>query len=420
MKETLNKIKKGSTVIIALSGGPDSVYLLHLVKKLEKKLDLTIITGHLNHGIRRNSGRDEKFCRKLCKKLEVIFETEKVSLRGVSNLEEKARNLRYEFFENLKKKYNAKYILTGHHLNDSIETVFLNLTRGCSLSGLTGISDQKYVLRPLKNITKDDILKYLKKHKIKCVIDSTNKQNKYSLNKIRNLVITVLKKINPSLEKTFKKNMENFEKIHRFLEDEARKFLGKKLEFDVKKFKAKNDVIQSAILELIYREKTDGTIGLNSKQIEMAKTIILKNKNLEGHLGSISFKTEYGICHFEEKKEVKTSSFTVEKIKCPSSLKSKTHTIYVTSDIDPALVTLRNWQAGDKFQPLGMKRGTKKLQDFFTDRKIPENIRHSIPIITYKKDIVAIGNLEISEKFKVKEKSTSAFQITLASKKAKS
>ncbi|MDP4007962.1 MAG: tRNA lysidine(34) synthetase TilS [Candidatus Peregrinibacteria bacterium] len=401
----ISKIKKGSKIIVALSGGPDSVYLLHQLKKLEKSLKITLIAAHLNHGTRFASNRDERFCKKLCEKLNVKFESKKLNLKGVKNFEETARSSRYGFFDELKKKYKATYIATGHHINDSIETVLLNLTRGCGLQGLTGIQDRDDIIRPIKNMRKEEILNYLKKNKIKFIVDSSNKKNTYTRNKIRNLILPVLKKINPGIENTFAKNIEHFGKLQSFLEGLAKDWLktndNKSINrFSILEFKKLDEILQNEILIYIYKGMTGSTNGLSTKQIENTREIILKNKNLKGKLANTKFKTEYGQCTFGEKNtETLNVKIKVTNVSKAPSKKVK-NTIYIASISHPEKLLVRTWQPGDKFQPLGMK-GTKKLQNFFTDRKIPKSKRKTIPIIIYKDEIVAVGDLAISEKYKI-------------------
>lgn len=452
------QIKKNSTLIVALSGGPDSVYLLHELKKLEKKLGLKLIAAHLNHGTRDSSDSDEKFCKQLCKKLDVTFESKKVKLKGVKNFEDTARTARYTFFDEVRKKYKADFIATAHHLNDSIETVLLNLTRGCSLQGLTGIKDRddhltrpsdtaNHIIRPLASMKKEEILAYLKKHRIKFVIDPTNLENTFARNKVRNLVLPVLKKINPGMEKNFAKNIEHFRKVQSFLEKLAKDWLEKNgIRFKIPAFKKLDEVLQSEILTYIYKENTGGTAGLTSKQIENALAIILKNRNLCGKLGGTHFRTEYGVCTCTTRpgrpgsENPATFRYTVKILKArvnpsqtckalclpctkkrqsqPSNKNSSNTktTIFLDANkldqhFNSSHLTVRAWLPGDRFQPLGMKRGSKKLQDFFTDKKIPRAERSKIPIFLYKDEIIAIGDLTIAEKYKITEKTKRALRI---------
>lgn len=480
------QIKKNSTLIVALSGGPDSVYLLHELKKLEKKLGLKLIAAHLNHGTRDSSDSDEKFCKQLCKKLDVTFESKKVKLKGVKNFEDTARTARYEFFDEIKRKYKADFIATAHHLNDSIETVLLNLTRGCSLQGLTGIKDRddhltrpsgttNHIIRPLANLKKAEILAYLKKHRIKFVIDPTNLENTFARNKVRNLILPVLKKINPGMEKNFAKNIEHFRKVQSFLEKLAKDWLekngnfkigasGNDIRFKIPAFKKLDEVLQSEILTYIYKENTGGTAGLTSKQIENALGIIVKNKNLKTSIGKVKLATSYGSCTFDIPSQCPnlinrisppprggsensaTFPYTVKILKArvnpsqtckalclpctkkrrsqpsnkiPSNTKTTSKiTIFLDANkLDPhfnaAWLTVRTWLPGDRFQPLGMKRGTKKLQDFFTDKKIPRTERGKIPIFLYKNKIIAVGNLTLSEKYKITGATKKAIKIRL-------
>lgn len=432
-----SQIKKNSTLIVALSGGPDSVYLLHELKKLEKKLGLKLIAAHLNHGTRDSSDSDEKFCKQLCKKLDVTFESKKVKLKGVKNFEDTARTARYEFFDEIKRKYKADFIATAHHLNDSIETVLLNLTRGCSLQGLTGIKDRDDIIRPLANLKKEEILSYLKKHRIKFVVDPTNLENTFARNKVRNLILPVLKKINPGIEKNFAKNIEHFRKVQSFLEKLAKDWLEKNgnfkigasendIRFKISAFKKLDEVLQSEILTYIYKENTGGTAGLTSKQIENALAIILKNRNLFGKLGGTHFRTEYGVCTCTTRpgrpgsENPATFRYTVKILKARdihTTRTSSNNAILLDLDkldphFDPANLTVRTWLHGDRLQPLGMK-GTKKLQDFFTDKKIPTAERATIPIFLYKDEIVAVGTLTVNEKYKMRKTTKKMLKINI-------
>ncbi len=431
--DILSKVKKGATIIIALSGGPDSVYLLYLFKKLEKKHDLKLIAAHLNHGTRPTSKRDELFCQNLCKKLKIPFKCKKMQLKGVKNFEETARKARYDFFAEIKKEHNADYISTAHHLNDSIETVFLNLTRGSGLGGLTGIQSRQEFLRPLLSLTKAEILKYLKKNRIRYVIDPTNKKNNYGRNLIRNKVVPELKKINPNLEQTMSSHMTQMKEIKDFLDNASRHWLAKQAvpsplplqinptKFPIPPFTELHSAFQKHILGFIYAYLTKTSTGMTSKQIENTLCIILKNKNLKGKLGNIEFKTEYGACIFTFKNSKKKSSAKKTfnfKIEILTSLpKTKTTGIHLDLEkLDPhfnsAHLTARAWLPGDKFQPLGMKTGTKKLQDFFTDKKIPLEKRTTIPIFLYRGEIVAVGDLTVAEKYKISQTTKKTLQIS--------
>lgn len=187
-------INHGDTLIVGLSGGPDSVFLLHMLNQLRTTLSLTLIAAHLNHGWRSDAQEDLLFCKDLCLSLDITFESASakdlaVNIEKASSLEEQGRILRRAYFENLKKKYNAKAIALGHHRDDQIETFFIRLIRGTSLDGLGCIKPyHDGYIRPLLATSKEDILAYLAHNDIPYRIDSTNESKTFLRNRIRALL----------------------------------------------------------------------------------------------------------------------------------------------------------------------------------------------------------------------------------------
>lgn len=374
------------TNILAFSGGPDSMYLLHTL--LAKKP----ILAHLNHNLRGNeSDQDEIFCKKIAKKYGLIIETEKITLAKKN--EETARIARYDFLEKIRQKYHAEKILTAHHLNDSIETILLNLTRGTGINGLTGIKNYKYISRPLSTITRSEILAYLKKHKIPYREDSSNSDQKFSRNFIRLEIIPRLKKLNPNLEKTFLTNIENFQETQDFINISAEKLVTKN-SFSTSEFKKMHPCVQSAILLKINHE-------FSRKNLIELKNLILKNKTGTKKLG---MEIRYGkvVLTNTENSKPQGITFSILKIS-PKSLKSK-NAIFLNFDKIGKLenIKTRTHKPGDSIKPLGLKGKSQKLQDIFVNKKIPKHLRNKIPILTLNNgEIISAGNLTISEKYKI-------------------
>ncbi len=200
-----NLADRGAKIVIGCSGGPDSVCLLDIFSKFDKKYDFKIIIAHVNYGLRgKDSQKDEKLVRRLAKKYSLPIEIKKIprSTLGTSRSEEKLRQIRYKFFEKARKKHRADTIAVGHSLNDQAETVMLRILRGSGLRGLGAIRFKSgNVIRPLLNIEKKDILSYLRKNKIAFRIDKTNLGNDFTRNKIRNRLF-------PYLEKNFNPNIQ--------------------------------------------------------------------------------------------------------------------------------------------------------------------------------------------------------------------
>lgn len=200
-------IRPGDGVVVGLSGGPDSVFLLYALHTLQARMGFTLRAVHVHHGIRgAEADRDEAFSEKLCAKLEIPFQAVHVAAPAYAaqhglSLEEAARILRYEALEAARQQLGqtrAAWIAVAHHLDDQAETVLHNLVRGAGLRGLAGMENRRnHVIRPLLSIKREDILKWLKQYDIPYVTDSTNADPHYTRNRIRSTVLPELREINP-------------------------------------------------------------------------------------------------------------------------------------------------------------------------------------------------------------------------------
>ncbi|MFH1720172.1 MAG: tRNA lysidine(34) synthetase TilS [Patescibacteria group bacterium] len=266
---------KGSKIVLGVSGGPDSVYLLDVLAK--KKVNLVV--AHLNHGIRKESDSDEKFVKKLAEKYGYEFVSKKVKIKG-TGVEEKSREERYKFFQDVKKKYKAKYIATAHTLDDNLETVLLNIVRGCSLKGLNGMQVKNGdLIRPLLNTEKSEILKYLKKNGLKFRIDKTNEDTKYSRNFIRLKIVPELKKLNPNLPQTFGANLANIQEVTEFLEEKAQNWIAKNFENDrypLKKFQKLHPALQKTVIQLTFQKIKNSKKDLQKDHMDEILSIVRK------------------------------------------------------------------------------------------------------------------------------------------------
>ncbi len=223
-------IERGASVVTALSGGADSVSLLRALKSLEETLDIRVCACHLNHGLRgEESDSDERFCVELCGKLGVPLETRRVEvgrlLRPHESVEQAARRIRYEFFEETLRKFGSGVLATAHTASDNAETVLFNLTRGTGISGLCGIPPVRRlggkfrVVRPLLYCTRSEVEEYLAGLGQSFVTDKTNLSEDYSRNRIRLNVISELEKINPSLQAVISRMTKIIREDDEFLEE---------------------------------------------------------------------------------------------------------------------------------------------------------------------------------------------------------
>ena len=202
-----NMIKEGDKVVIGVSGGPDSITLLNVLNKFKEKLNIKIYVAHINHSIRKEADEETEYVREFCKKIDVEFFCKKIDVESEAKklkigTEEAGRNIRYAFFEEVAEKVGANKIATAHNSNDNAETVLMNIIRGTSISGLKGIEkmrDNKFI-RPLIETTRATIEEYCRIEKLSPRYDKSNKENIYTRNKIRNLLIPYIQKeFNPNI-----------------------------------------------------------------------------------------------------------------------------------------------------------------------------------------------------------------------------
>ena len=286
-------IKPGSTLIIGLSGGPDSVYLLHLLVSLKESLGLFLIAAHLDHEWRDSSKDDVTFCANLCIELNVPFITKKGSLlrhptslklrrdlRGYEGLQAKAlaepfesngsqeqlgRNMRRFFLEQVRQEHNAHAIVLAHHQDDQLETFFINLIRGTTITGLCGMKEREgYFIRPLLGVKKQEILAHLSEHKIPYQIDPTNTSDAYLRNRIRANVVPALVACDNRAQSNLIRAMGNIQETEQFLKKLTEQALiavtfPNDQSLNLEKFFTLDPYLQKRVLVLWLSANTKGT-----------------------------------------------------------------------------------------------------------------------------------------------------------------
>jgi len=341
LKKTL---KKNDKIILGMSGGPDSVFLYHFLKQIPN----TTILAHINHNLRgKESDKDQKFIEELeiknintnKTKLETVSSTklkkqniieiknidlQKISKEKKQNLEDCGRQERYKFFTKLAKKHQASYILTAHHANDNLESIILHFSRGATIKGLTGIaklqklesktqnSKNIYIFRPLLEISKAEILAYLKEKQIPYREDKSNTDTKYKRNLIRHEIIPKLQEINPSIIKTIANNKANLTEIQEFLETSAKTWIKQQhtqsiqsqennttntqiIKYNVNKFNTQATALKKQIILEIYKEKINNTENIQSKNLAEVCKLIEKNiGNKKKKLEKLTFHINHG------------------------------------------------------------------------------------------------------------------------------
>ncbi len=326
-----NHLKPGDIVIAGISGGPDSVFLLHFLKKLPIK----VIVAHVNHKLRKEADKDEEFVCKLCttsatchdncitdppKSSTTTFAHITTDIKSLSQkykhgLEETGRKVRYDFFKKLAKKHHAKFILTAHHADDNLETIILNFARGASLQGLAGMQEVEQLqhhpslFRPLLGISKQEIFDFLHSHKLSFCVDKSNNSLLYKRNFIRHKIVPLLKEINPSITATLAKNTSNISEINEYLKAQAQDWLKKHLiigsQFSGAAFRALPLALQKIILLQIYEHHIGNTQNLKSINLTEILKMIEKNiGNKKKKLGSLTISIKNNIVTIASHKTV--------------------------------------------------------------------------------------------------------------------
>lgn len=281
--ETYNLIEKNDKIVIGVSGGPDSICLLHVLYGLKEKLGIEIVVAHVNHMLRDVADLETEYVQSFCEKIGIECYVKKADILEISKTQKKGteevgRQVRYDFFNEVAKKTNSNKIATAHNSNDRAETVILNILRGSGLSGLKGIEpirDNKYI-RPLINTDRQDIENYCNDNKLEPKYDKTNNENIYTRNKVRNTVIPYIKKeFNPNIIKTINRlsslATEENEYLQAITKQEFENLLIEKTEniiLDLHKFNSLNLVIKRRLILYTINEVLHTTNGIEKVNID--------------------------------------------------------------------------------------------------------------------------------------------------------
>ena len=408
MKEVLNFLKNLSIndneyIVVACSGGPDSMFLLNLLKSLNYK----IICAHVNHKARKESDQEYQFLEEYCKKEDIIFEGIELTGYVNGNFEKYARDFRYSFFETLLKKYESSILMTAHHGDDLVETIMMRLVRGSSLKGYAGfLSESKKknyrIIRPLVYLTKDYILQYNKEHNIPYVLDDSNNSLDYTRNRIRHKVLPVLKDEDNLIHEKLLSFSEELNDAYSFILGYTKNSLKKVFVdnvLDINKFSKEDEYLQRQILNYILSMLyPDNLYLVNSNHVtEIFKLIKSPKPNLQLMLpGNILIVKRYDKLSFKEnevikedyKYELKDGLVINDYEFIYSKSLSKSNYVIRLNSKDIALpLYVRTRIAGDKMQVKNMK-GNKKVNDIFIDSKIEKAQRDSWPIVVDSNDTI--------------------------------
>jgi tRNA(Ile)-lysidine synthase len=408
------------TILTAVSGGIDSVVMAQLFKAAGYQFAI----AHCNFKLRdTEADHDQQFVMNLAAQLGVEFHTTAFDTAAYANdnkisIQMAARTLRYNWFAQLAQKFGYKAISLAHHQNDTIETILLNLTRGTGIAGLHGILPKNgNLVRPLLFLSRVEIETIAEQEGLTWAEDSSNSSVKYARNKIRHQVVPLLKELNPSLEATFENNLKNFREMEVLLDNTVaglqQKLLikhGDEVHIDIAEADRLSpkrllllkllqpygfsDTVVSDVIDGLHKHAGRAYHGSGFRLIiDRGKLIISPN-------------SEEGITPATinaDNREVNFGAYKLTLLHDDSALIVKDNPMAVSVDADKLSypLTVRQWQQGDQFYPLGMKT-RQKLSDFFVHQKVPVHKKSRVPVIINNNgDVIWIGGYRLDERYKV-------------------
>ncbi|GAB6122224.1 tRNA lysidine(34) synthetase TilS [Dysgonomonas termitidis] len=416
----------GEKIIVGVSGGADSVALLDILHSF----GLECVVAHCNFHLRgEESNRDAFFVEELCKKYNlkyerVDFDTEAYAAVNSVSIEMAARELRYNWFEQLRVIHMADKIAVAHHRDDSVETILLNLIRGTGIRGLTGIAPVNgYVIRPLLCVSRDEIIEYLKERRMSFVDDSTNNEDMYARNKIRLNVIPMLEAINPSVKESVNKTAEHLTQVANIYymymaQVKASIFADNKINISMLVQYLEPEAILFELLSpygfnsATVRQVFESVISQSGKIFYSETHELLKDRGYLILKKKDNLKIERYNIHEDESILSRPIHLKIERIPVNGgfSIEKNPDITYADADKLTYPLTLRKWRQGDWFMPFGMK-GKKKVSDYFSDNKFSLFDKEAAWLLCSGDDIVWIVGHRSDERFKITDKTTEVVKI---------
>ena len=450
-----NLINPKDRILVALSGGPDSVCLLNILYNLKEELDIEIGAAHLNHMLRdEDAFQDEEYVKNLCESFDIPCFVKRVDINKYSkenkmSSEMAGRDARYNFFDEVIREHGYNKIATAHNANDQAETILFRLMRGTGIEGLCGIKVcRDKIIRPILCLSRKEVEEYIEVNNLKPRIDKTNFEKIYNRNKIRLDILPYIKEnFNEDIIQTLNRMSVLLQKDNEFIEKSARSFYEKYCVeqqdyFIIKKKMFDNhEAVVTRVIRYALTNFSKTHYDFEMKHIydicnlaknNSGKVIDLPNKiYAENIYGDIYIKERIINNNIHVKQEIKINKDDIDGKKIAfqnniiefslvnndSSLNLKQNILIRNFDFDKInnFISLRNRKNGDKISPLGMS-GSKKLKDIFIDMKIPKEERDSVPLLCFDENISWIVGLRVSEEYKITNKTKNILKVIVKGK----
>jgi tRNA(Ile)-lysidine synthase len=432
-------------ILVGLSGGPDSVFLLYVLNNLKDTFLLDLHAVYINHSLRPEETPGEiEFCKKLCERLSISFVTKVIDVKPYAkehglNKQDAARELRYKIFDEVSSDIRADRIAIGHTADDQLETFFIRFFRGSGPKGLSGIPPVRgNIIRPLIDTERREIEEFLNEQKINYIIDSSNLKKDYLRNRLRLSFIPEMKKINPHFAETVSRTMDILrEEEHYFdiiVTKTLMKLITRKTDARIELFLSPMAAMDKVILRRVLRRAIDATKGLRGMEFIHIESIIDLIKH--GQQGNRLYLPKglrviknYStlVITSETPQKIETSTLNVpgevvfkeSRAVIRASLENKVDSygdgktmVVFDADKTRTVLTVRSREKGDFFYPMGFGK-KKKLQDYFVDEKVPRDERDSVPVVVSGNDIIWIAGYRGDERFKVSQETKRFLKLEL-------
>lgn len=405
----INEINLGNndTIVVGCSGGPDSMALMYILMDIRKKIDIKIICAHVNHNVRIESKEEEKFLQEYCDANDIAFEAMTIEKYGDDNFHNQARKIRYQFFDEIIEKYNAKYLMTAHHGDDLMETILMRIVRGSTLKGYAGFEkkvekDNYTLVRPLIFVTKQELEDFDKEKNIPYVIDKSNFKGKYTRNRYRKTVLPFLKEEDPNVHNKFLKFSDTLVEYNNYIDKVLKREINRVYKdnvIDIDLFLKNDLLIQKKIIFYIFEHLyQDDLYQINMTHVmEVINLMNSKHSNssinLPGNYKAIKAYNELKISEeidFINNYEVEINEYvelpnnhTIKRVDEEEKNDNNVCRLLTNEITLPLYVRTRT--LGDKML-LKKLNGKKKLKDIFIDAKVPINERDSWPVVVDSKN----------------------------------
>ncbi|MFM1771149.1 MAG: tRNA lysidine(34) synthetase TilS [Bacteroidota bacterium] len=421
MKQLLKNLKaefqtiEEAKLLVAVSGGMDSMLMAELL--LRAKIPFAV--AHVNYQLRgKDSEKDEQFVKAYCKKNKLTFHCAHAGdlwKASKNNLQERARDFRYNYFQQLQDEFGYTHVVLAHHANDQLETVLQHLIRGSGLKGLLGMKRHTHnKWRPLLEISKKELEGYAKELKLKWREDASNSSSIYGRNKIRNKVVPILEEMNPNILQTLSNSIEIWEEQHAIVQESLQSWLDQNVVL-----KGENELLSIAAVNNHYAPRQIMWEWLNLFEFTTGEIEeILKLQKTGAKVSNATYavardRDNYVLYALKSEMTLDESNYEVDIVPAKGyEIEKDSKVVQLNADKLRFPLEIRPFEPGDKIRSLGMK-GMKKVSDVLVQAKIPLNEKKNYPVLVSKKEIVAVIGLCVSEDYKIDATAKKVFVMRL-------